>query len=165
MECVECSWKYSSLSSFLLIDAKLQKGNVRNRRLFALLCTRGTKWWFTTLTVVLSTKVRRPASLPQAMYCASELLGRRRWRDIQIISVQLSFAIIFRTDKDNLILGQVVMIVLPPISSSIMPYWKDNWNLFWKGWTRLQCYGHYIRLWIHTPCFQINPTSRNNWWI
>ncbi|XP_039516235.1 uncharacterized protein LOC120470711 [Pimephales promelas] len=66
---------------------------------------------------------RRDASLPQAVYASSDLLGRRRWRHSQILADHFWSNFIRRhlpdlqkrskwhKDTDNLTAGQVVMVV------------------------------------------------------
>ncbi len=68
---------------------------------------------------------RPDSSLPQAIYCAGDLLGKRKWRHSQILADQFWSAFIrsylpklqvrqkWKTDKENLDLGQVVMLVDP----------------------------------------------------
>ncbi len=68
---------------------------------------------------------RPDSSLPQAIYCASDLLGKRKWCHRQILADQFWSAFIrsylpklqvrqkWKTDKENLDLGQVVMLVDP----------------------------------------------------
>ncbi|XP_026101675.1 uncharacterized protein LOC113073009 [Carassius auratus] len=66
---------------------------------------------------------RRDASLPQAVYASSDLLSRRRWRHSQILADHFWSNFIRRhlpdlqkrskwhKDTDNLVAGQVVMVV------------------------------------------------------
>jgi len=76
---------------------------------------------------------RPDSSLPQAIYCSSELLGKRRWRHSQILADQFWSAFIkfylpnlqarqkWETDKENLDSGQVVMIVDPQLPRASWP--------------------------------------------
>lgn len=76
---------------------------------------------------------RRDASLPQAVYGTSDLLGRRRWRHSQIIadhfwgqftrrylpSLQLRQK--WRNSTEDLTVGQVVMVVDPQLPRALWP--------------------------------------------
>ena len=76
---------------------------------------------------------RPDSSLPQAIYCSSELLGKRKWRHSQILADQFWPAFIkfylpnlqarqkWETDKENLVSGQVVMIVDPQLPRASWP--------------------------------------------
>ena len=76
---------------------------------------------------------RPDSSLPQAIYCSSELLGKRKWRHSQILADQFWSAFIkfylpnlqarqkWETDKENLVSGQVVMIVDPQLPRASWP--------------------------------------------
>ena len=76
---------------------------------------------------------RPDSSLPQAIYCESELLGRRRWRHSQILADHFWTAFIrhylpnlqirqkWETDKGNMESGQVVMVVDPQYPRASWP--------------------------------------------
>ena len=76
---------------------------------------------------------RLDSSLPQAIYCSSELLGRRTWRHSQILADHFWTAFIryylptlqtrqkWKSDKENLDSGQVVMIVDPQYPRASWP--------------------------------------------
>lgn len=76
---------------------------------------------------------RPDSSLPQAVYCASELLGKRRLRHSQILADQFWSAFTrsylptlqvrqkWETDKENLDSGQVVMLVDPQFPRASWP--------------------------------------------
>lgn len=76
---------------------------------------------------------RRDASLPQAIYSSSDLLGRRRWRHSQILADHFWVNFIrhylpslqprqkWQKDTANLSTGQIVMIVDPQLPRALWP--------------------------------------------
>ncbi|XP_005167247.1 uncharacterized protein [Danio rerio] len=79
---------------------------------------------------------RRDASLPQAIYSSSDLLGRRRWRHSQILADHFWVNFVrhylpglqtrqkWQRDTGNLTIGQIVMIVDPQLPRASWPIGK-----------------------------------------
>lgn len=79
---------------------------------------------------------RRDASLPQVVYQDSGVLGRRRWRHSQLLAdhfwrhfikyylPSLQVRPKWKTDKENLQIGDVVMIVDPQLPRALWPVGK-----------------------------------------
>lgn len=79
---------------------------------------------------------RRDASLPQVVYQETEILSRRRWRHSQLLADHFWKHFIkyylpslqarqkWRADKENLRVGEVVMIVDPQLPRALWPVGK-----------------------------------------
>lgn len=71
---------------------------------------------------------RPDASLPQAIYCKSDLLSQRKWRHNQFWTAFLRHCLPnfqgsqkWRTDQENLDTGQVVMVIDPRYPRALWP--------------------------------------------